>query len=227
MSRIVKIILLIILIIILLILWLLFGGGETTPEGATVFVSSATYDGNFGSGQVTAGYLAADARCQELADAAGLTGTYKAWISGRVDTGAGPLNQGVVDRFTQSAIAYRLVNGAQVADDWTDLTDGTLDHAINLTEAGNPVDDSARVWTNTTSSGAAFGNGTSCAQGPGPDAPTQIASWSCGAPSWSPGDCQFQSGKYGLASSATASWTGTGSSSNSCSSSYHLYCVQQ
>ncbi len=78
MSRLVKMILMIVLIIILLILWLLFGGG-TTRSGATVFVSSATYDGNFGSGQITLGHLAADARCQELADSAGLAGTYKAW----------------------------------------------------------------------------------------------------------------------------------------------------
>lgn len=223
MSRLVKMILMIVLIIILLILWLLFGGG-TTRGGATVFVSSATYDGNFGSGQITLGHLGADARCQELADAAGLAGTYKAWISGRVDTGDDTLDQGVVDRFTQSALPYRLVNGTQVADDWADLTDGTLDHAINLTEAGNPVDDSARAWTNTTAGGTAWDNSTTCAQG---SSAGQIASWSCGSPSWSPGDCQFQSGKYGLASSTTSSWTGTGSSNNSCSSSYHLYCVQQ
>jgi len=223
MSRLVKIIFIIVLIIILLILWLLFGGG-TTSEGTTVFVSSETYDGNFGGGQITLGHLAADARCQELADAAALTGTYKAWISGRVDAGTGPLNQGVVDRFTQSALPYRLVDGAQVADDWADLTDGTLDRAINLTEAGNPVDDSARAWTNTTAGGSAWDNSTTCA--PGPSA-GQIASWSCGSPSWTPGDCQFQSGKYGLTSSTTSSWTGTGASNISCSNSYHLYCVQQ
>ena len=41
----------------------------------TVFVTSATYDGNFGT------LANADANCQGLADAAGLGGTYKAWLS--------------------------------------------------------------------------------------------------------------------------------------------------
>ena len=227
MSRIPKIIIIIVILIILLILWLLFGGGGSTAEGATVFVSSETYDGNFGGGQVTLGHLAADARCQVLADRAGLSGTYMAWISGRVDTGAGPLNQGVDDRFTQSSIPYRLVNGAQVAADWADLTDGTLDHAINLTEAGNTVGETARAWTNTTTSGAAWDNTRACAVGPSPDTPGQIATWSCGSPEWSPGDCQFQSGKFGEVQSTASAWTGTGSSNTSCSSAYHLYCVQQ
>jgi cysteine-rich repeat protein len=59
-------------------------GNEIDNDGCTnncislskkVFVSSQMYDGNLG------GLAGADAKCQALADAANLTGTYMAWIS--------------------------------------------------------------------------------------------------------------------------------------------------
>jgi hypothetical protein len=75
------------------------------------------------------GLTGADAECQALAVAAGLTGTYMAWLS---DWTGSPLS-----RFVQSTIPYRLVDGTQVADDWADLVDGlSLDHEISLTETG-------------------------------------------------------------------------------------------
>ena len=107
----------------------------------------------------------ADQRCQTLAQQAGLSGSYKSWISGRVDTGAGPLPHGVVGRFAQSSGPYVLVNGTKVADNWADLTDGSLDHAIDLTEQGTPVGSEARVWTNTTTGGQAWDNARQCAAG--------------------------------------------------------------
>jgi hypothetical protein len=219
-------ILIILIILILILLWLL---GVFTPggtQGMTVFVSSETYDGNFGNGQITLGHLAADAVCQQLAAGTGLGGEYKAWISGRVDGGPGPFHHGVVDRFAQSTIPYRLVDGTKVADDWADLTDGTLDHAINLTESGGALGNETRVWTNTRSNGAAWDNSRNCAPGTGPDVPG-VASWSCGAPTWTAGDCQFESGKYGIATATDGSWTGTASSNTACTNAYHLYCVQQ
>jgi hypothetical protein len=218
------------ILLILILLWLIQhcgdGGNQPTPEGKVVFVTSGVFDGNFGAGQRTLGHLAADQRCQEAARSAGLSGVFKAWISGRVDTGNGPLNHGVDDRFTFSSTPYRLVNGTQVAANWSDLTDGSLDHAINVTESGGSVGDGARVWTNTRADGSAWDNSTHCAVGPNPDIPG-LWTWSCGAPSWTAGDCRFQSGKYGLASSATASWTGTGSSNVACNEAYHLYCFEQ
>lgn len=205
----------------------------STDEGGVcaekvVFLSSQLFDGNFGNGQPVSGHLDADQRCQDLADAASLPGTFKAWISGRVDTGAGPLPHGVVDRFTQNPGPYVLVNGTQVADDWADLTDGTLDHAIDRTEANLPLatGDEARVWTNTTTSGLAWDNGRNCATGPSESVPNP-SSWTCGAPSWTAGDCQFQSGKFGLATSTTSSWTGTESSNINCTNTFHLYCFEQ
>ena len=219
------------ILLILILLWLLRncrgnggdGGGDT---GKLVFVSSQRYDGNFGGGQRVLGHLEADARCQELAAAADLAGTFKAWISGRVDTGAGPLPHGVRDRFTQSADPYRLVDGTQVADDWADLTDGALDHAIDRDETGSVVAGETRVWTNTTTDARAWDNGRQCSPGPNPDVPG-ISTWSCGAPTWTPGDCRFESGKFGQATSTSGSWTGTSSSNLGCDSQFRLYCFEQ
>ena len=196
------------------------------PAGKIVFVSSQLFDGNFGGGQKVLGHLQADQRCQDAASAAGLSGSFKAWISGRVDTGAGPLPHGVVDRFTQSTVPYKLVNGVKVADDWADLTDGSLDHAIDVDEHGNPVGGETRVWTNTRTNATAWDNGTQCAQGIGPD-DTGVWTWTCGSPSWTAGDCAFQAGKYGQANSTGSSWTGTSSSNIGCTNQFHLYCFEQ
>lgn len=97
-----------------------FGGACGT--GAIAFVTSQNYTGNLG------GLAGADAICQGLADAACLPGTYAAWLS---TTTASPST-----RFTQQTVPYRLVTGTIVADNWTDLTDGSLDSALTLDERG-------------------------------------------------------------------------------------------
>lgn len=108
-----------------------------TP-GKRVFVTSTTTDGAFG------GTSGADTICADRATAAGLGGTFKAWIS---VTGDGPST-----RFTQSAAPYGLADGTIVANDWNDLTDGTLAHAIDVDESGHAVGVSD-VWTSTTTGG--------------------------------------------------------------------------
>jgi hypothetical protein len=224
--------LVLLLILILILLWWLRGcrgddgdggGGDERP---VVFVSSQLFDGNFGAGQRVLGHLEADARCQQLAQAAGLGGSFKAWISGRVDTGEGPLPHGVRDRFTQSAQPYRLVDGTQVADDWADLTDGSLDHAIDRDETGAAVSGETRVWTNTTADARAWDNGRHCSPGPSPDIPG-LSTWSCGAPSWTPGDCRFESGRFGQATSTSGAWTGTTNNNTGCDNRFRLYCFEQ
>ena len=108
-----------------------------TPPAKRVFVTSTTTKGGLG------GTTGADAICAGRATAAGLAGTFKAWLS---VTGDGPAT-----RFTQSAVPYRLVDGTLVANDWTDLTDGTLAHAIDVDESGTHV--AADVWTGTGAAG--------------------------------------------------------------------------
>jgi cysteine-rich repeat protein len=126
-----------------------------TPS-KNVFAAGTLHDGNFG------GLVGADAWCQQLADNAGLPGTYMAWLS---DDGGSPST-----RFTQSAEPYTLVDGTVVADNWADLTDGSLDHAIDLDENGvTPPAGytgicayTSTVWSNTTPSGTLLNASQDC-----------------------------------------------------------------
>ncbi len=117
------------------------GAGGAPTLGGRVFVTSATYDGVLG------GIAGADQRCQMHADAAGLGGTFRAWLS---DTqGNGPLTT-----FAQSAEPYELVGGDEIAANWADLIDGSIATPINRDETGTPVGDVTPVaWTGTQASG--------------------------------------------------------------------------
>ncbi len=120
---------------------------ECKKLARTIFVTSALYTGNLG------GLAGADLKCQMLAEQAGLPGGFYAWLS---DGAIAPSN-----RFVKSTVPYVLSTGIVVAKNWTDLTDGTLQHAIDTTEskgaapipaagcaAGKPT-----VWTNTLEKG--------------------------------------------------------------------------
>ncbi|HRE90055.1 MAG TPA: hypothetical protein PK095_13055, partial [Myxococcota bacterium] len=112
-----------------------------------VFVSRFLVNGTMGSG----GLAAADALCQTWANNAAHTqglvpgATFKAWLSDdsqspstRLNTAGGPF----VTVNTSSVTTI-------IANDWADLTDGTLDAAIGTTEEGiNPVG-ATEVWTGT------------------------------------------------------------------------------
>lgn len=95
--------------------------------GNIVFVSSQSHTGNFG------GVTGADSHCQNLANSAGLSGTFKAWLSGSTASSS------PASRFNQSSVPYVLVDGTLIANDWGDLTDGSIQNPINLDEAGNPT----------------------------------------------------------------------------------------
>ena len=110
------------------------------PPGALrVFVTADGSGGNLG------GLSGADARCQSIADGAGLSGTWIAWLSlpgmNAIDrlSGAGPwFNLGGEQVFaTRDA----------VSDPFTDLEAG-----IWYDETGS-FSSSDRIWTGTTSSG--------------------------------------------------------------------------
>jgi hypothetical protein len=104
-----------------------------------VFVTSTLHQGNLG------GLAGADAICQELAGAAGLSGTFKAWLSDATTSAA--------DRLTHATVPYVRVDDIKVADDWTDLVDGVLDEPISIDENGAPVSRNA-VWTGTDDDGS-------------------------------------------------------------------------
>jgi hypothetical protein len=166
---------------------------KSKPCGAgglcRVFVSSTVFGGNL------SGLTGADSICQDLAEAAGLPGVYKAWLS---DSTASPST-----RFVRSTGPYRLVNGTKIADNWTDLTNGSLDAPINRTQAGNAVGDSNLVWTHTQTDGSALDGANHC------------GNWATAT-----GD-----GDVGTDAASDATWTVNGFAA--CNTGHHLYCFQQ
>lgn len=171
------------------------------PAGKKVFATSTTYNGNLGS------LAGAHAKCQARAGAAGLSGTYKAWISGRT-TGFG--DQHASGYLSHATVPYELVNGTKVADDWSDLTDGSLDHAIDRDEFGNSVTGS--VWTNTETNGQAHDITRDC--GPGS---SNSAVWTSAS--------GVESGRFGTSTASNSQWTMT--NNTSCNNNFRLYCFEQ
>jgi hypothetical protein len=109
-------------------------------ECKLVFVSSSAVTANEGSA------VQFDALCETFAEARGLAGEWKAWVSDGTLT--------VSMRMAHADVRYRLLDGSLVAYDWYDLTSGTLRHAINVREDGTaspPVE----VWTGTSAVGEA------------------------------------------------------------------------
>ena len=124
-----------------------------------VFISSTLQTASMG------GLSGADQICQGLADAAGLHGFYKAWLS---DDEESPTT-----RFAQSNNQYMLVDDTVIANDWDDLVNG-INAPINRTESGAPapeggpdcdtldMTDTVAVYSNTYYHGGSFGADYSC-----------------------------------------------------------------
>ena len=108
----------------------------------TVFATSASFNGNLG------GLTGADAICQaEADDPASIVpaGTYLAWLSDGTDSPD--------TRFTKTAHPYLLPDGTKIAEDFFDLTDGSILHAIDIDPTGKPLG-KQRFWTGTNADGA-------------------------------------------------------------------------
>ncbi|HEY8376347.1 MAG TPA: hypothetical protein VIK91_07660 [Nannocystis sp.] len=170
-----------------------------------VFVTSAAWSGDLG------GLTGADAKCQMLAEAAGLTGTYKAWLS----TESEPAK----DRLTHYSVPYVRTDGVQVAADWDDLTDGTLAEPIDRTEQGDPAPivttpcviiqgSFTHVFTQSWADGSYFDLRGACTD------------WSSGSPDGG-------GTNVGVAQATDAKWTDACHSASFCALQAHLYCVQQ
>ena len=95
------------------------------------------------------GVAAADQRCAQQAQAAGLPGTFYAWLG---HSGGGP-----ADRFSRASVPYTLPDGTTLAADWNALTREGPVAAIDMTAAGVRVKakDDAHVWTGTDEFGDA------------------------------------------------------------------------
>lgn len=127
------------------------GGDIAEPAtGKLIFISSERYSADLG------GLEGADAKCQTLAEAAGLGGEFKAWLS--------TLSTSAASRLTHSNEPYVLSNGVLVANDWADLTSGTLRHEFDQTESPELAPPNAAgscnplvFWTSTDERGSQFG----------------------------------------------------------------------
>jgi hypothetical protein len=127
----------------------------TTPE--RVFVTHQLFQGG-----LLGGFAGADASCTSAANAAGLAGTFKAWLS--------DAQTSAESRMTHSTAAYLLVDGTVVASSWDDLLHASLQHAIDLEETGAihqappTVMRQISAWTGTEFDGTYYvdGNDVAC-----------------------------------------------------------------
>jgi hypothetical protein len=108
-----------------------------------IFLTSQAYDGNLG------GLAGADAKCQSLAAAANLSGTFKAWLSDSTTNAS--------DRLTHNTGSYVRTDGAVVAINWLDLIDSNIKEPIicdENKECLTSLDSSLQyVWTGSVANG--------------------------------------------------------------------------
>ena len=107
----------------------------------TVFVTSERFKGNLG------GLKGADDKCQAQADDPASivpSGTYLAWLSDGTDSPN--------SRFTKSSHPYLLPDATKIAENYTDLTDGSIQHFINIDPTGKTVGQNY-IWTGTKEDG--------------------------------------------------------------------------
>lgn len=201
------------------------GGGPSLPAGLAsspgakkAFITSVT-----GAGDLSAwpdaggasGVAAGDAVCAARAAAAGLSGTFKAWLSDGVT--------GAIDRFSSNGPWVR-VDGAAVAADKAGLASGTLLTNLVVTESGTYLvplgSGQQQAWTGT------LGNGTPPAPGVrgSPNDPV-VASFdqSHDCFGWLTG-LVIDTGLEGNTSNIGPGWTQNGDWT--CDSVLHLYCFE-
>ena len=168
-------------------------GGTTTEK--LVFARGVGSTGNFG------GVTGADALCQSSATAAGLLGTYKAWIADSTASSA------PATRFVQSTVPYKLVDGSQIAANWSDLVDGTLADNIGLNENGQSITVIAVAATNVNANGTQIGTA----------ATDHCNNWSTGASTFIRGDVR----------NTDSTWTNSTSGYACGAGAKNFYCFEQ
>lgn len=176
-----------------------------TPSSRYSFITSSTYQGNLG------GLSGADTICQNLADNAGIGSTvgksYKAWLSDSTKSPTTPSRL-----FVQSTVPYTRRNGTVIANNWTDLTDGSLANKLTYDEGGNVIGGSGEqvhVWTNTDRAG---------------DIKYQNTNNNCD--DWGTNNTS-SSGAFGYSTYTNSNWTDYGGQIIRCDKYKHLYCFEQ
>ncbi len=158
-----------------------------------VFLTSTATGGSFGA------VSGANSHCKSLAQDAGLPNplTYRAWMSDDIHNPD--------EWFLKSKGRYLLTNGTVVADDWDDLTDGTIQNPIDVDENGVDVGSGA-VWTNTTPQGLKHPESADCM-------------------GWTTDEFPIK-GRLGYASRVDEEWTDAVDNPELCAGIGHFYCFE-
>jgi hypothetical protein len=161
--------------------------------GKILFATDNSYTGDLG------GVAGANAKCALEATAAGLPGTFLAWLS---DGTVSPSNT-----FVQSLVPYVRADatGTVIAPNWTSLTSGTLINTIFSDSTGTSLGSAGLdIWTGVNA------NGT--------PSTTNCNGWTSASGS--------VAGTIGGQLELTSAWT-TFFTGQACSVTGHLFCVQQ
>jgi hypothetical protein len=154
-----------------------------------VFISKASFNGNLG------GLPGADAKCQTAAEGAGFSGLWRAYLSTTITDARDRIPS--VGRFVR-------VTGEVIANDRTDLFDGTIQAPILFDESGTERTPN-RAWTGSAANG------------------TLIANENC--TDWTLGTTTSVPGLIGDATATDAAWTHLQSSG--CGGMQRLFCFEQ
>jgi hypothetical protein len=160
--------------------------------GRRVFVTSESVLGDFGGADDAA------TLCNELAFDARLGGTWLPWLS--------EMTFFPSEDLTQSTVPFLLVGGILVANNWTELTDGEIEHPIDRDERNVAVG-TVQVWSATDRDGDPFlGTANSCFE-------------------WSSADPE-DSGFVGVTNEIDDRWSSSGATP--CNTpNVRLYCFEQ
>jgi hypothetical protein len=171
-----------------------------------VFVTSAVYAGRFWIEAEnildTFATDEADARCNTLAQGAGLDGDFAAWLSSFGDAGVSERDGERAPERIQDTGPWYLVSGDDIVFNNKAALSGVPLIPLNVDENGNTVS-SGQVWTGTTSSGQI---GDDCE-------------------SWLENNSTAE-GTVGQIGATTSAWTDQGTL-NCLDGRAHLYCFQQ
>jgi hypothetical protein len=193
----------------------------TLPE-RIIFATSIAVQGDTG-GLSVGGLSGADNVCDAAAATAALPGSYIAWMCDGITA--------PIDRMAQFPGPYIRTDGALIANDFGDLTDGTLINPINYDEFGNNLstDPITNAWT-FANADALCDTTTYPSPGSGPCPPLTNCLANCSATpliagnGWTSQDIDAQ-GVFGDINASTNQWSSIGT--NVCADTARLYCVQQ